>query len=58
MKIVFQGTIAFVLVFILIIVLRNFSPQELKQSFEWITRYVLPWLFFFVFVHYLYRNKK
>jgi hypothetical protein len=34
------------------------SDSGVRQSFEWATTYVLPWLVFFVAVDYLYRKRK
>lgn len=45
------------LIFILaIFVIR--SDSGVRQSFEWATTYVLPWLVFAVAVDYLYRKRK
>ena len=34
------------------------SDSGVRQSFEWATTYVLPWLAFVVAVDYLYRKRK
>lgn len=34
------------------------SDSGFRQSFEWATTYVLPWLIFVVAVDYLYRKRK
>jgi hypothetical protein len=49
------------LLLLLIFILAIFavrSDSGFRQSFEWATTYVLPWLIFVVAVDYLYRKRK
>jgi len=45
----FYGFISIFILFVLVVGIANMSQSE----FEWVTTFILPWLFFIVFVYYV-----
>jgi len=52
------GLGVFLLVIFVLAIFVVHSDSGVRQSFEWATTYVLPWLVFVVAVDYLYRKRK
>ncbi|REK68322.1 MAG: hypothetical protein C6P35_02735 [Cohnella sp.] len=57
-KVSFYTGISIFILFMLIVFTSNLSQTEMRELFEWITNFILPWLFFILFIYYVFVKKK
>ncbi|GEL78372.1 hypothetical protein TMU01_26070 [Tenuibacillus multivorans] len=58
MKYALYGTIGLVIIFIVLNLLNYDGFNIIIVSFEWVTRYILPWIALYWFIQFVKRNKR